>query len=221
MAEEDIAKQIEERLAQLPDDIRDAILASDFDQKVQNIGRAHNLHIDQSQLLGNEIYMLMLGMGDTKDFADNVVKEVHVSKEEADKIAADVNAKILAPIRESMKRTYEDAPATASTAPAASTKSVVMPSSIAAAPKPPMPPAAAVPPAPVKPACPLHMSVPPPAMPMSPIRTVPPPDMHAAEVVLKEKTLQVPAPPAGAAPTTPPPPKPQAYKADPYREPIE
>ncbi len=109
------------------------------------VASAHNLHIDQSQLLGNEISMVMLGMVSAADFASNVAQEVRVSKEEAERIAADVNTKIFAPIRESLKKMYEqgeEVPASTT-----SQKSVVMPSSLATS-KPAMPqtPAVAVPP---------------------------------------------------------------------------
>lgn len=243
MPEEDITKQIEERIAQLPQDVRDAIAASDLDDKIRSIGTTHNLHIDQTEALDAEVYLVMLGINSPEDFISGLVEEVRVSKEEAEKIAADVNAQILAPIRESLKRAYTalgEAPAQ-QTPPAASQKSVVMPSSLAAKPPaaqtmptpsapapapsaPPMPPkpAAAMPTPPVPPAPPSPLTS---AMPKPPIKA---PDLHPAEVMLKEKTLQMPAtpppmPPAPGAAAAPKPeaPKPQPYAADPYREPIE
>ncbi|HVV15185.1 MAG TPA: hypothetical protein VHD55_02185 [Candidatus Paceibacterota bacterium] len=236
MPEQDTAKQIEERIAQLPVDVQEAVLASDFDEKVLAIGKSHNLHIDQSQLLGNEIYMVMLGMSDTADFVNSIEKEVRVSKEEAEKIATDVNAKILAPIRESLKRMYEQegeapAPTVPSSMPSTSQKSVVMPSSVAAAKAAvPQAPAMAVPAKPIPP-----VSVPVPAAPMpvpatpaTPITSMMPkppaatPDLRSAERVLTEKTVQVPVPtPPQVASSSTVPAKPGAYKADPYREPIE
>lgn len=210
MPEEDIAKQIEERLAQLPEDIREAVLASDFDEKVLAIGKAHNLHIDQSQLLGNEIYVVMLGMADMADFVGNVAAQVRVSEEEAEKIATDVGAQIFAPIRESLKKMYEGGGEEAANPlpqnpPEASTKSVVIPSSIAAEKTP------------VQAQNPVT-----PAAPISPKPPVPATDMHPAEIVLAEKTIQTaPAAPKPATEAKLEPPKPGIYKADPYREPIE
>ena len=236
MENDDFAKQVEERLAQLPEDIQNAIMASDFDQKMQAIGRAHNLHIDQAQQLGNETLLVMLGVSPMSGFTDDIIQEVRVSKEEADKIIADINTQILAPIRESMKKTYEESASTPTSVPqnppAMNTKSVVMPSAVGA-PRPAVPQmtsstipstiASFTPPATIPKI--MQGSTPTPtAMPM-PKPPMPAPDMHPAEIMLTEKTLQVPAPvkPASDAANPPPdaPPKPEAYKADPYREPIE
>ncbi|HVZ76012.1 MAG TPA: hypothetical protein VG934_01935 [Candidatus Paceibacterota bacterium] len=247
----DIAKQIEERIAQLPEDIRNAVLASDFDQKIQAIGKAHNLHIDQAQQLGTETSLVMLGVLPMSDYADNIAREVRVSRTEADKIIADVNTQIFAPIRESMKRTYEEA-STAQAAPAnppamgmSNGKSVVMPSRAAAQtpvpvmpPVPPSRPVPKMPPAPdtppMTPPGPSPIPAPPMVPPMGSKAAMPlqigpttqlagmpkpsipvAPSMHAADVVITQKTVEVQAAPAAV------PPKPQSYKADPYREPIE
>ena len=244
MDNDETTKQIEERLAQLPEDIQNAILSSDFDQKMQAIGRAHNLHIDQAQQLGSETLLVMLGVSPITGFPDEVVRQVHVTREEADKIIADINTQILAPIRESMRRTYEEAasmPAPAPKNPPAMQKSVIMPSA-AAAPKPgasqaPLAAPAIPPKAPsmtisAAPAPVLPQSTPPampvataPSMPIVPKAPAAIADLHPAEVMLNEKTVQVPAPMKPSSDATPSsndePPKPGAYKADPYREPIE
>ncbi|HWB33828.1 MAG TPA: hypothetical protein VG753_00690 [Candidatus Paceibacterota bacterium] len=266
--QDDITKQIEARLEQLPEDIRNAILASDFDQKIQAIGKAHNLHIDQSQQLGNETLLVMLGVSPMSGFSDDIAREVRISKGDADKIIADINAQIFAPIRESMKHAYEEASAPAEPAemnpPAmnmSSSKSVVMPSRAAAMqtpdplvpPVPPMRPGPAMPPTPATPPLTPPMSPPsaPPVVPpmgmissaAQPIQIGPTtqlsgmpkpavpvaPAMHAADVVLTQKTVELSPAPVQTAPAAAPasasaasvPPKPQPYKADPYREPIE
>ncbi|HVV38794.1 MAG TPA: hypothetical protein VHD31_00515 [Candidatus Paceibacterota bacterium] len=205
---EDFTKEIEAKLAELPEDVQEAILSNNWEQKVAAIAQAHHLHIDQTEKLGSETLMLMLGFTDANNFPSNLVNEVGISKEEADKIAGEVNSQILLSIRESMK-----------TGPAASTtvstpeKSVVMPSAATAAPKPTVsPPSISSTPAASA------SSTPTPAVP-KPTMPVKPPEMHPAEVMLTEKTVQVAPPPV--QPPKPEAPKPAAYKTDPYREPPE
>jgi hypothetical protein len=224
--ENDIGQQIKDRIAELPQDIQQAILSADFDKRVQNIASRHALHIDQMGTLGDETLLVMIGFSNPAEFSNHIVQQIHVSAEEAQRIATDINQEIFLPIRESMKKFAEEQ--RAGTAPA---KSVIMPSAQAAAdtkptPMPPLPPKISIPPsAPVVQQAPK----PPPPPPQKP-------EMHSAEVMLREKTVSapmpatppppfVPKPPIAPVPPTVPvkpvPPKPTDYKADPYREPIE
>jgi hypothetical protein len=238
--ENEITKEIEAKLAQLPPDVRNAIEASDFEQKVGQIGQAHGLHIDQIELLGTEVYMVMLGMTNPDEFAQNVEKEVRVSKEQAAKIAEDVNTKILGSIRSLLKSMYRGAESGASTPaaePAASagmpadTKSVVMPSAAVKAPAAPPAPAAPLKPATTMPTMPVAsapVSSAAPAVPPAPLGVHKPsasvPDLNAAQTALTQKTVQLPTATVPVNPLLIPQkeaPKPGAYAADPYREPIE
>ena len=161
--EQDLQKQIEDRIAELPEDIQQAIGSAELEQKVQAIGAKHHLHIDSAGKLQDEVMLVMLGFEPAEQFAQHLSSELGLPSVEAAAVTEEINNEIFMPIRESMK-TF--------------------------APKPPAP----TPPAKAQ-------------------------DLHPAEIMLAEKTLSVPNP-------TPPeqkpePPKPTAYKADPYREPLE
>ncbi len=227
---EDYTQQIEARLAELPEDVQRAILSNDWEQKVAGIAKAHNLHIDQTEKLGSETLLLMLGFTEPQDFASNVVSEVSVSKEEADKMAAEINTQVMLSIRESLKNGPPSAPAAPNPPATNIGKSVVMPSSVSSAPKPAMPSQVNTP----------SMSVPVSTMPIAPVPApakpilpTKPPEMHPADVMLTQKTVQVAPPAQNPAPTAPgatasqaqmpkpDAPKPATYKADPYREPPE
>lgn len=241
MQEEEIAKKVGERMAQLPADVRAAVESAELGEKVAAISTAHKLHIDQAETLNIEVYLVMLGLKDAGEFTDRLASEVHIPKDEAAKIAADVNAQIFNPIRESLKRAYEEGPSGASethaspAAPAASAgtepKSVVMPSAAVKAPAAPSAPAAPLKPVTTMPAAPAPSApvasaapMVPPAplgMPKPPVST---PDLHAAQTALTQKTVQLPTAAVPFSPLSIPQkeaPKPGAYAADPYREPIE
>lgn len=102
--------KITERLAELPDDVREAILSSEFEKKIQAIGTRHQLHIDQVGKLGDETMLVMLGFTQTVDFVANIAEHIGVSREQASALATDVNNDILSTIRESLKKFSERQP---------------------------------------------------------------------------------------------------------------
>lgn len=218
--ENDMQQKIEQRLAELPEDVQAAIASSDFDEKVRTIGQAQGLHIDQMEALSDEVMLAMLGFVGMDDLAKGVEQQVRLDPAKAQAITDAVNKEIFLPIRESMKA-WADGKKGGGTPPAtppAPAQSVVMPSS---APKPAMPPAQ-TPNTPVAAPAPSSASAPAPQPAQAP-------NLAAADAILSEKKVAAPAPAAGATLATPaasPMPKvdpaqPQTYKADPYREPVE
>ncbi|MDB5225653.1 MAG: seg [Candidatus Adlerbacteria bacterium] len=228
--EQNLEAQVQKRLAELPQDVRDAIQSVDLSKKVQAIGQKQGLHIDQIGDLEDETILIMLGFAEPKEFVDQLVATLLVTPAQADAIASDVADDIFMPIRESMKawaekkRGGEELPASAPAAVSvpqpepASTPQVVMPSAA----KPVLEPAAPEAPVEVVAVAPL----------LTPISVGPKPavvpDLMAAEVMLSEKKVSTPIAPSSPSPAVAPaaspatdPTLPQNYKADPYREPVE
>lgn len=205
---DDIQDQIEKRMAELPADIQNLILSKDLEKEMQDIGAAHQLHVDQIGALADEVMLTMLGFSDINQFASTIAAQVKVSSDEAQKIAAEVGEKVFLPIRESLKKFTETRAQTTAPAQMPAPKPIQPPTPPAAAPQ--MPPAPAPQPA---------------AIPLKPAETpkelenpLARPELPMAEKMLAQKTVVTPppAPPAGA-----PAQKPAGYKADPYREPVE
>lgn len=219
--------QVQQRLSELPEEIRLAVQSADLDRKIQAIGQKHKLHIDQIGNLEDETLLVMLGFADPTEFMDQLVERASVTPVQASLISADVAHDIFMPIRESMRLWAERRKSMKDTdsapAPTAPASSVVMPSS-----KP-----VETPPAPVA------IRTPAPAAPIVPpvaqtpaAAPKPAPDLHAADAMLSQKQVSTPAsataaplaaPAAAPAPQkpAPSPAQPQNYKADPYREPVE
>lgn len=102
--EDDITKKVQERYAELPPDIRQAVEAADLDTRVQTIGAKHRLHLDQMGVLQDEVLLVMLGFETPEKFVDAVVRATNISREEAAAIATDINTEVIDPIRESLKK---------------------------------------------------------------------------------------------------------------------
>ncbi len=169
--DENFQQQIEARLSELPEDVQTAIASSDFDEKLVGIGKSHQLHVDQTQAVGDEAMLAMLGFIEMDALAKGLEAQAHLPADKAQAVADAIAREIFMPIRESMKRWAESR-------------------------KTPAPPSPSPTPAPTATAKP-----------------APPPDLMAAEAMLSEKKVAVPAPKA--------PVQPQNYKTDPYREPPE
>ncbi len=103
-----IDQQIQQRLAELPEDVRNTVLSADVGKRIQEIGADNKLHIDQINILENETLMVMLGFTDPSDFADTLIKQLSIPNEAAEKIAGDMAEKLFVPIRESMKKYYDE-----------------------------------------------------------------------------------------------------------------
>ena len=105
--ENDLAQQIQNRIAELPEDIQRAIMSADLDKKIQDIGNKHALHIDQTASLGDETLLVMLGFSKPEEFPLHIATQVRVPPEEASKLSSDISEQIFMSIRESMKKFAE------------------------------------------------------------------------------------------------------------------
>lgn len=223
------AREVEKRYKNLPIEVKELLYSSEMSFVMQQVGQKHRLHLDQIDKLNTETGQVMLGFVDANEFVSNLEDMLGVDKQRAEAIAKDVSDMLFSKIRDAMKQTFEMSKEPTSPAPS-------QPSAVSAAPVSKLPPLTSrpVPPPTTPPAAPTpppvaHPATPtPPATPALPIS----PDVHKADIMLTEKTIEVPKPTPGVAPITetppkpaePPksePPKPQNYKADPYREPIE
>jgi hypothetical protein len=103
MDDEELQKQIEERVAQLPEETQRAIASAELSKHIQAIGQKHQLHIDQMGLLEDEIMLAMLGFIDPADFVSVLEQQVKISPEKARALTVDIQDEIFTPVREAMK----------------------------------------------------------------------------------------------------------------------
>jgi hypothetical protein len=210
----DPRQQIEQRMAELPEDIKEAVLSSQLGEHLRAIGQKHNLHVDQIGALEDEAMLVMLGFFEPESFSEQIARELNIPLADATAIAAEVNEQAFLPIRESMKRFTEAKRSEIKTVSTELPQNPVIPQQ--PAPVIPPPPATTQPNPIMPPSAPITtgfgqvaaMPKPPvaPQAQPAPVSTSPasPAPMSTAEQMLTEPTVAKPI-----------------YKADPYREPLE
>ncbi len=107
-----VAAQIEKRLAELPEDVRAAVMSVEWEEKVRQIAGKHALHIDQTGALGDTTLMAMLGFFDMADFPVHLTEELKIPTDQAAAIGGEITAEVFRPIRESLKKFTEGNKAT-------------------------------------------------------------------------------------------------------------
>ena len=188
-------QEAKSRYESLPAEIKSLLYSPEMLMSVRQIAQKHQLHIDQTGILEDETSAVMLGFTDTIDYPAVLAETMDIDTAKAGAVAQDVNDLLFTKIRDAMKQTYEKQRASSVTVSATTTAVKITT---------PLPPTTAPTPKPM--------------------------EAHPADLMLTQKTVSV-APatqlgasslegkgaPIPAAKTDPP--KPQPYKADPYREP--
>lgn len=96
------------RFEQLPEDIKKAIMATPWEEKLKRISDKHNLHIDQAERLGEETVIVMFGLEHPSNLVANIAKHAEISEEKAEVIAEDLNQEIFLKVRDSLKKIFEE-----------------------------------------------------------------------------------------------------------------
>jgi hypothetical protein len=89
---------INEQLAKLPPELRQALELVPWKAAVKEIALANNLALPQISALDQETMLILYGFDDPKNYIDNLVREAAVTEDTALAIAEAVNEKIFQPI---------------------------------------------------------------------------------------------------------------------------
>lgn len=100
----DLQKQLQERFASLPPVIQRTIESTEVESHLRALSSTHKLHVDQWELLENEVIMTLLGFQQTSALAANIEKSVHVDRATAEQLAADISKIVFEPIRQELER---------------------------------------------------------------------------------------------------------------------
>jgi len=93
-----------DRFARLPPSVQNAITSTDVEAHLRELAKTHQLHLDQWDLLENEVMLTLLGLQETSRLKDNIVKEVGVSDDVATVLANDIAEYVFHPIRNELER---------------------------------------------------------------------------------------------------------------------
>lgn len=101
-------KNFNEYLKAVPNELRDAIIGSRWEEKLISIGRRNGVHIDQLGMLQDELAFVMGGVSSRDEFRSNLVDHLNLRDAEADAIIADINKNIMSDIQARLKRNIEE-----------------------------------------------------------------------------------------------------------------
>lgn len=148
----DIKAEMAQRYALLPEDIKQTIVSTNYQQKLFDIAKAHKLTFEELNTLELETTMVLLGMTPPGEYRDEIQIELKKNDDaEVDAIVKDVNDQVFAPVRQALQRVYSSdssVDATIPPTPVAASSAPAMAFSPAPAPAPAfsaMPPAPSIP----------------------------------------------------------------------------
>src|SRR3989344_680499 len=99
-------KEILERYANLPNDLKDAIFSNVTTENINAVGKNHGLTIDKIGELAEETGFVMLGLTPPSDYIKNLAGRVGANPEQVRAIAEEINQKVFQPVRESLKKIH-------------------------------------------------------------------------------------------------------------------
>lgn len=115
----DIEHVLQERFAELPESVQQAITDASVEEKLRNLAEKHKLHLDQWVLLEREIMLTLLGIEDPEDMVKNIAESVRTDKDTAQQLVNDIAVEVFQPVREQMQRELDETPEEQGAAPAA------------------------------------------------------------------------------------------------------
>ena len=107
MTQEELNEKVRERFKELPKVVQDAITSADVEKHLRALADTNKLHLDQWQLLENEVLLTLLGYQPTEELADNLKADLEISMDVAIALANDISRIVFEPIREELERELE------------------------------------------------------------------------------------------------------------------
>lgn len=95
----DLREALKERFFELPKVVQDAITSTDIQKLLQGLAETSKLHVDQWQILENEVIMALYGVTEVTDLQTNIQKHVNVPAEMAALLATNISKMVFEPIR--------------------------------------------------------------------------------------------------------------------------
>ena len=105
---DEIQNTINEQLQTLPPEIAQAIKSIDWATKINEIGQKYALHIDQLGILENEIVLVLIGLVNPDDFANQIRSRINLPEDKILQIEQDATSLIFAPVRQNLIDIYDE-----------------------------------------------------------------------------------------------------------------
>lgn len=102
--EKNIKQMVEERLEEIPPQVKKAILESNWEEDVRRISEKYRLRIDQGNVLENQVLLLMLGLQSVDNFFEVLGETIENEDNKLENILDEVEANIVAKIRDVLQK---------------------------------------------------------------------------------------------------------------------
>lgn len=100
-------EQLRQRFQQLPVPIQKAITSADVQKQLRELADTNKLHIDQWQLLENDVMLTLLGFQPVEELAKNLKDDLDISQEMSESLAKEVSDIVFQPIRIELEKNLE------------------------------------------------------------------------------------------------------------------
>lgn len=107
MAELTLDEELHARFAELPKVVQEAITSAEVEQHLRTLATTHKLHLDQWQLLENQVILALLGALPVQELPERIAHSIGVDGELASAIAKDISNVVFEPIRQELERQLE------------------------------------------------------------------------------------------------------------------
>jgi hypothetical protein len=104
---DDLQELLKERMSQLPPVVQRAITSADVEKNLRKLADTHKLHLDQWQILENNVMLTLLGLQQSDLLEKNIQSEVGVAADVARELAENINTIVFEPIRQELERQLE------------------------------------------------------------------------------------------------------------------
>ncbi len=101
-----IQQELEERYQKLPRILQEAIFNVDVANKIFALGRRFNLTIEKIGFVAEEVGYVILGFTKPEKFTEVLADRLGAGREEATKIAQEIDQRIFLPLREALKEAH-------------------------------------------------------------------------------------------------------------------
>ncbi|MBI2610648.1 hypothetical protein HYW60_01790 [Candidatus Kaiserbacteria bacterium] len=107
ISKKELDEKIQDRFKELPKVVQDAITSVGIQKQLRELADTKHLHLDQWQLLENNVMLTLLGFQPPEELAKNLKADLEVSDEVTNSLASDVSRIVFEPIRQELERELE------------------------------------------------------------------------------------------------------------------
>ena len=105
--QDELNEKLRARFKELPKAVQSAVTSADVEKQLRALADTNKLHLDQWQLLENEVMLTLFGFQPTEELAHHLKVDLDISAERATSLASDISRIVFQPIREELERELE------------------------------------------------------------------------------------------------------------------